>query len=61
MENAGLKFQDIDEKYSLEFYGTNILNRQYRQAFSDPSGLAMWQWDGRPAEWGMRITAKFGP
>jgi len=59
--NASLKFVDASRKYSVEFYGTNILNRRYKAEFSDPGGLAMFALDGRPAEWGMRITAKFGP
>ena len=56
---AGVAFHDISEKYTLEFYGTNITNKKYIVGYTDPSGLAAWQELGRPAEWGMRLTDKF--
>jgi iron complex outermembrane receptor protein len=58
--NAGLMFSDPSDRYSVEFYGTNILNRQYKASVTDPGGLALVQDDGRPAEWGIRVRAKFG-
>ena len=57
--NAALKFLDESEKYSVEFFGTNILDRHYKRGWSDPSGLVAWEEPGLPAEWGIRLTGKF--
>jgi iron complex outermembrane receptor protein len=58
--NAGLQFTAPNSRYSLEVYGTNVLNRQYKGSVADAGGLTMVQNDGRPAEWGVRVKAKFG-
>ena len=57
--NAGIRFLDFSQLHSLEFYGTNILNRHYRNSYGDPAGISTFETDGRPAEWGVRVTAKF--
>jgi iron complex outermembrane receptor protein len=58
--DAGVKFQDVSEHYSLSVFGTNILDRHYLTSVSI-NPLAIDELDARPAEWGLRFTAKFGP
>jgi iron complex outermembrane receptor protein len=58
--SAGLMWLDPSEKYSLEFYGTNLLNREYKESVTDSGGLDFSVDDGRPREWGIRVRAKFG-
>ena len=59
--NAAVTYQDPTDKYSIEFYGSNILDRHYKSGYTDPSGLGAWEKQGTPAEWGVKIVAKFGP
>jgi len=57
--SAGLKLMDRSEKYSVEVYGTNITNKKYAVEIRDVSGLEIIQTDGRPVEWGVRLSSKF--
>jgi outer membrane protein OmpA-like peptidoglycan-associated protein len=57
---------DPTAKYQVEFFGTNVLNRRYKVGYTDPAAgsfasLASWELPGRPAEWGIKLTYKFGP
>ncbi len=58
--NLGVKFEDPAGHYAVEFYGTNVLNRAYVVGYTDASGVAGWQRQGLPAEWGLRLSYKFG-
>jgi outer membrane protein OmpA-like peptidoglycan-associated protein len=59
--NLSVTLADPSDKYAIEFYGTNVLNRHYASGYTDPSGLTAWFKQGEPAMWGLKITAKFGP
>lgn len=57
--NTGITFLDESGRHTLEFYGTNIFNTHYRVSYGDAGGISTFETDGRPAEWGIRVTAKF--
>jgi iron complex outermembrane receptor protein len=59
--DLGVKLLDSTEKYSIEFFGTNVLNRKYKGVWSNSGGITQETQDGRPAEWGIRVGVKFGP
>jgi iron complex outermembrane receptor protein len=59
--NTTLALSDPSGNYTIDFYGTNILNRKYKSEVTDSGGLDFVEDPGRPAEWGIRVTAKFGP
>jgi iron complex outermembrane receptor protein len=58
--NAAIGFTDPSEKYTFELYGTNLTNKEYLVDFTNPGNLSILDADGRPVEYGIRMTAKFG-
>jgi iron complex outermembrane receptor protein len=56
--NAGVTFKDRSEKYQLVIYGRNILNRYYVASATD-NPVAFSVASGLPANWGIKLSAKF--
>jgi iron complex outermembrane recepter protein len=57
--NLRAAYNDPTDSYSLELYGTNVLDKEYLQASTAvPGFLVAWN-DGRPAEVGVRLTWRF--
>lgn len=57
--NASIGYELNDGRYSLTAYGRNILNKKYYATFEPAGNLSSIVLDGRPAEWGLTLAAKF--
>jgi iron complex outermembrane receptor protein len=56
--NASLEWDDPSGRYSLTFYGKNVLNQHY-ETDTAPISLVTVLVDGAPAIWGMTLRARF--